>query len=262
MPQNERIGLHGQGIVQAIVLGAWITSFCWLAYGPVDDALLGRFLRSDYWWLVYTAIGIYSAFVVSLAIYPPHQHGRDRFRRSVIQAAILSLPVLYVPLAVTSELSVEAAEKRSLYTARAVVTRPESSEPTRVVQKRKGPDDNPKSDMARVKPSEPTMLDVVSDPDAFEGSDVTVIGMVYRDKKLPSDSFFCYRLLMVCCAADATPIGLIVKWPQTGEMKTGTWVKVTGKVGFTTVEGSSEPAISAVSVEKTSPPKKRFLVSQ
>ena len=80
-----------------------------------DDSLLGRFIRSDYWWLVYTGIGILIALAASLVVRPPRQDGLGNFR-SLLQVGILFLPLFYLPLAVTSELSTVAAEKRSLYT--------------------------------------------------------------------------------------------------------------------------------------------------
>ena len=103
------------------------------------------------------------------------------------------------------------------------------------------------------------MLELLSDPEDFEGSNVTLVGIVHRDKRLPANAFYCYRLVMVCCAADATPAGVIVEWPESNKLKKGTWVTVKGKVTFTKFDGSDYPAISAAKVEKTSPPKIQFL---
>ena len=281
-------------MLHAIVITGWIAFFWWLVRGPGDDALLGRFVRGDYWWLIYIAIGIFVALAVSVAVSPPPWLGSDRFRRSVIQAVILSLPILYLPLGVTSELSIEAAEKRSLYTPRVGAKQSESSKPiagtsnlrqetdkksslhasrvtvkqsdspkqTQVERTAKRPIGNPTGAIPSAKPHEPTLLDLVSDPEAFEGSNATLVGMVYKDKRLPSDSFFCYRLLMICCAADASPVGLIVRWPEASKLNKGDWVKVSGKVGLTTFEGEDYPEISAAAVEKIGPPKNRFILAQ
>jgi uncharacterized repeat protein (TIGR03943 family) len=114
--------------------------------------------------------------------------------------------------------------------------------------------------MTSGKSHKPTLWDLVSNPEAFTGSDTTIIGMVYKGKRLSSDSFYCYRLLMVCCAADASPEGVIVKWPGTAKLKKGAWVKVQGKVGLTIFEGEDYPTILATMVEKTRPPKNKFIV--
>ncbi len=258
---SERKRVLRPGLLQATVVIAWMAAFGWLALGWGDGPLLGRFIRSDYWWLVYTGIGILIALGTSLVVRPPRQTGLGGLR-SLLQIGILLLPLLFLPLAVTSELSTDAAEKRSLYTPRVVATRTESSSPSRHEPNRKPPTQKPQPAATHAKPPEPTMLDLVSNPEDFEGSNVTLLGMVHRDKRLPANSFFCYRLVMVCCAADATPAGVIVEWPQSSKLKKGTWVTVHGKVTMTTFEGGDYPAISAVEVEKTNPPKNQFLIPQ
>ncbi len=250
---------RGTGVIQAAVVIAWIAAFGWLALGSGDNPLLGRFIRSDYWWLVYSGIGILVALAASLVVRPPRWNGLGSLR-SLLQIGILFLPLLFLPLAVTSELSTDAAEKRSLYSPRVAVSRPEPTSPAKLEQKRNSSNEITIPAKNPAKSPEPTMLDLVSDPEEFEGSNVTLVGIVHRDKRLPANSFFCYRLVMVCCAADATPAGVIVEWPESGKLKKGTWVKVNGKVTFTKFDGSDYPAISAVNVEKTSPPKNRFLI--
>lgn len=291
--RNERQSVNWLGLVQAAVLVGWATTLGWLGRGSEDEALLGRFLRADYWWIVYTAIWFFAALLASLAVSQPRQLGLDR-RRSVIHAIILSLPLLYLPLALSSELSIEAAEKRSLYTPcvavkhselpkptavgspvsiqevedgsvynpREIVKTSQPPEPTQTERKLKTARSNSTSAMTGKKAHDPTLLDLVSNPESFEGSNATLVGMVYRDKRLSASSFYCYRLLMVCCAADASPIGVIVKWPETRKLKNGTWVKVQGPVGLTVFEGENYPTISAARVEKTTPPNNRFIVPQ
>jgi uncharacterized repeat protein (TIGR03943 family) len=245
-------------MLQATVIIAWMAAFGWLARGSGDDSLLGRFIRSDYWWLVYTGIGILIALAASLVVRPPRQSGLGSLR-SLLQVGILFLPLFYLPLAVTSELSTVAAEKRSLYTPRVAASRPESPRPAMSDPKPKNQIESAKLPKNPAKSPEPTMLELLSDPEDFEGSNVTLVGIVHRDKRLPANAFYCYRLVMVCCAADATPAGVIVEWPESNKLKKGTWVKVNGKVTFTKFDESDYPAISAVNVEKTSPPKNQFL---
>ena len=52
---------------------------------------------------------------------------------------------------------------------------------------------------------------------------------------------------MVCSEADKSPIGVIVRSPESGKLKKGTWVKVHGKVGFTTFEGEDSQRFSSKS---------------
>ena len=146
--QDERKGFLGPRILQATVVIAWLVAFVWLGRDSGGDPLLGRFIRSNYWWLVYTAIGILIAFGASLTIRPPHHSGSNR-SRCLLQTGILFLPLFYLPLAVTSELSTQAAEKRSLYTPRAAVSRPESPKPAKSPPKRTMPIENTKPTTAK-----------------------------------------------------------------------------------------------------------------
>lgn len=290
--QSEHHGFNWLAWVQAVVLVGWVTALGWLCRGSGDDVLLGRFLRNDYWWIVYTALGAFVALLASSALGRPHQPGTNRWR-SLIQAITLALPLLFLPLAVGSDLGTEAAEKRALFTQRFVVqptppakTRekaPESS-PTRTEKLRpsytahvavngsevpRQPPDRHKSRKfpSRNRPdttSRPhhhaNLWNLISNPEAFEGSDAVITGTVYKGKRLTAHSFFCYRLLMVCCAADASPAGVIVQWAGTPKLKKGAWVKVQGKAGFTKFEGDKWPVIIAKSVEAMHPPRNKFLI--
>ena len=153
-----------------------------------------------------------------------------------------------------------AEKKNSSYTAHVGARRSESPKPTHSQRKSKTPPGNLRTATTSMKSHKPNLWNLISDPEAFEGSNTTVTGTVYKGKRLSANSFFCYRLLMVCCAADASPAGVIVKWPDTPELKKGAWVKVHGRVGFTMFEGEKWPAILATKVESMRPPKNKFLI--
>jgi uncharacterized repeat protein (TIGR03943 family) len=288
--QNKSKGAGLLWWVHAAVLIAWIGALSWLGSGSGDDPLLGRFIRREYWWIVYTATGVFVALLASLALSRTRQVGLKRWR-SLLEAIILSLPLFFLPLAVRSDLSVEAAEKRSLYTpriavkqsgankskaprleqttpptqrgvfetSRAIAKQPDSLGATYPTNRPKTSPDNSEQGKAAGKYHGPTLPDLVSTPEDYEGQEAELIGMVHKDKRLAADSFYCYRLLMVCCAADASPVGVIVKWPESSQLPNGAWVKAYGKVGFTPFKGEDYPTIIATRVEKIAPPKNRFL---
>lgn len=65
-------------------------------------------------------------------------------------------------------------------------------------------------------------------PDAFKGQEAKVTGFVYRDERLTGDLFMVGRFIVSCCVADATPVGLVVRWPQADSLENDAWVEVTG----------------------------------
>ena len=58
------------------------------------------------------------------------------------------------------------------------------------------------------------------------------------------------RLLMVCCAADLVPYGLVCRYDKISELENGTWLTVTGTLAVRDYRGSPEPQID---VEKLEP---------
>jgi hypothetical protein len=106
------------------------------------------------------------------------------------------------------------------------------------------------------KSPEPTLLELLSDPEDFEGSNVTLLGIVHRDKRLPTNAFYCYRLVMICCAADATPAGVIVEWSreqiEERNMGQGEWK------GDPRIRRERLSGYFGSEWEKTSPPKNHF----
>jgi hypothetical protein len=62
------------------------------------------------------------------------------------------------------------------------------------------------------------------------GSTISFDGIVLKAGGLKSDEIVVYRIVIVCCAADGVPLGIVVKMPAAGRaaVRNGDWVKVTG----------------------------------
>lgn len=97
------------------------------------------------------------------------------------------------------------------------------------------------------------------DPAVFNGQEVHVIGFVYRDDRFADDQFMVARFTVSCCVADASPIGLIVRWPETAELPTDQWVDVTGHFEVGTFNGITMPILVADELTPTDPPAQPYL---
>jgi uncharacterized membrane protein YcgQ (UPF0703/DUF1980 family) len=73
---------------------------------------------------------------------------------------------------------------------------------------------------------------------------VTTVGMVAHVPQLPPDQFLLIRFRMTCCAADATPVAVPVRWAGAASLKDRTWVKVSGQ---------TNPTAKAVVADKVEP---------
>ncbi len=98
------------------------------------------------------------------------------------------------------------------------------------------------------------------DPQAFVGQEAHVVGFVYRDERFaPETSFMVTRFAITCCVADATAVGLLVRWPQAGALATDTWVEVRGRFDVGVFQGQSLPVLVAESVVPVEPPAQPYL---
>jgi uncharacterized repeat protein (TIGR03943 family) len=97
------------------------------------------------------------------------------------------------------------------------------------------------------------------DPKAFAGQAVEVVGFVYRDEEMAADQFMVARFLIVCCVADAIPVGLPVHYAEATGLELDTWVRVKGTFATGEVRGERLPVIVADEVTVVSRPVQPYL---
>lgn len=72
------------------------------------------------------------------------------------------------------------------------------------------------------------------DPTLYAGQPVRVSGFVLPQPEAPPQLA---RLQVRCCLADATPIGLAVRWPVSRRPRANQWLAIEGRMGIDTVQG-------------------------
>jgi uncharacterized repeat protein (TIGR03943 family) len=97
------------------------------------------------------------------------------------------------------------------------------------------------------------------DPEAFAGQMVDVVGFVYRDEEMPADQFMVARFLIICCVADAIPVGLPVRYAEAAHLELDTWVRVRGTFVAGEVWGERLPVIAAEEVTVVPQPAQPYL---
>lgn len=121
-----------------------------------------------------------------------------------------------------------------------------------------------KNDKGQIKVETVDLLYAASEPtmrEDFEDKEVEVIGQFLpaHSGNAQNDRFDVVRMFIVCCAADAQPIGIAVKTSHVVSFPDMTWVKVTGKATFPIESGKRIPLVVAESVTKISPPEQTFI---
>ena len=101
----------------------------------------------------------------------------------------------------------------------------------------------------------------------MEGRTAEMIGQFMPAKDDASGRRFqLVRMFMVCCAADARPVAVMVEKPADPQMRAATdklpelgWVRVTGKVEFPLENGRRVAVLQADKAAPTDPPKEAML---
>lgn len=95
----------------------------------------------------------------------------------------------------------------------------------------------------------------------FEGREVELVGqyMPAKDNNPNGNRFKLVRMFMMCCAADAQPLAVLIQPDAMEKFSPMTWVKVTGRSVFPTEGGARIAIVENAHVEQTDPPADLFV---
>lgn len=94
----------------------------------------------------------------------------------------------------------------------------------------------------------------------YEEQSIEIVGFVLKnpDSPLPGDMYYLGRVVMSCCVIDARPYALPVKTGKFEKYPDETWLKVSGKLQSTSMNGSTQLVIEPGSVVKVDNPDKPY----
>lgn len=96
--------------------------------------------------------------------------------------------------------------------------------------------------------------------DTWVGTKIIATGTVWKDEELfKPNEFALARMMMVCCAADLQPIGVLAQWNKIQNLSDGAWVKITGTLTKKPNESDFDPLILVETVENISPPQREYV---
>ncbi len=228
---------HGFRLESAGVLFMWAGLIGWL----IGSGSYESILRPGFWVLMLWALLILGLFSwamlrqVSLSI-----KERQEFS-AYVKLGTLIVPIFFILMAQEQSLGSYAFEKKGGPASLAAV-QPAVKDPTLL------PDDGKAS-----------ILQIIENLDDWKGELITTEGMVYRNEDLPDQHFVLYRFLMVCCAADAVPLGLLVETDNAGAFEQDTWVSVRGLLSIQAMGGVDSPHIKAERISPLDAPPNRYL---
>ena len=100
-------------------------------------------------------------------------------------------------------------------------------------------------------------IDMMDNPDRYEGKTVSYVGQVLHPKQFPQGYFVPGRMAMTCCAEDMAFLGYATKFEGCKNLKERSWVKVTAVIKneyFSDYQGVG-PVLYAKEVVATGEPK-------
>ena len=91
--------------------------------------------------------------------------------------------------------------------------------------------------------------------EAMTGQTIVVTGIVHDEERINGDVFLLYQFVTGAGLGDSYAAGILVLWPEKGNLEEGNWVHVTGRLGEITLDWMPEPVplIIAMDVQNTQP---------
>lgn len=108
-----------------------------------------------------------------------------------------------------------------------------------------------------------TYVEVMSElewfPQDYRGKEITVTGFVFRPPGISGNRFSLVRYVIVCCAADALPYGILCELKDAGGIRQGTWLTLTGTLQMSKHNGQDVPAVIVTSHKVVEQPEKPYV---
>jgi putative membrane protein len=93
----------------------------------------------------------------------------------------------------------------------------------------------------------------------FNGQPVNLVGFVYREPDFDSNEFMVARFTLSCCVADASALGLPVRYEAAASLTEGDWVQITGELRVEPFGEDEMPVIQVASVKQIEQPEHPYL---
>ncbi len=185
---------------------------------------------------------------------------------SVMRAAVLLLPILYLMITPDTMLGKTAFKNRFVGNANLALTRQNqfsSSSRKKIPAFESLPQPNAIDGAKKQSLSECTLLELFLKPKFYQGQRVILTGMIFHDEKLkqyfPGTDTAVYRFLVTCCAADAMPLAIAVDSERIRALANDQWVRVNGTFELRQINGKQVPVVENAVIQQIKAPKSPYL---
>ncbi len=258
------------GVLPLIALTAWAGLMIWFYFDPRINVLTNPFLHR---WVLLA--GIFLALIVIFRFIEISRNGmialncgeecRDSDELTVGKLVVfftLIIPFFLAIIVTPASFSGQFVRNRGVeLIAPAVITKgiPEMTA------------DEVQSVLGEVTVYDTDVIEILmlaDDPaarSALEKKEVSFIAqLVYPEAKAGISEknrniFYAVRLYMLCCAADARPVGILVRTPTSLEGKEMSWLKISGILNYVNTNGRLVPEVTLKTSELIPTPEEQYL---
>jgi uncharacterized repeat protein (TIGR03943 family) len=239
----KRLCLFVVGHVGEMVLAVLLSALVLLLY----TGSYKSFLHPSFWpFLLFGALIIVGGLVI-LATEPRLSDGQMKSVRPSVNGTVVLLPLIFLAAVIDQGMGIHAFSKK--------VTGTEQAALSALLALTTDKANTGKADGLL------TLAEVTSGMQRLEGTRVTTEGLLYKDPTLPEGQAKLFRFQMVCCAADAIPVWILLERADMIEAANDTWLQVSGTLKRASINGNevASIAIETADIKPTPPPSEQYL---
>jgi putative membrane protein len=117
--------------------------------------------------------------------------------------------------------------------------------------------------MENIVVTDQNFIEVVSEiilfPRDYVGKEITMKGFVFKESNYAPEQLAVARYVIVCCAADAAPYGLLCSFADAGAYKEGDWLNIRGEIVMGRFQDRGVPLVRIKAAEQVAQPKNPYV---
>ncbi len=272
-PVNEKIPFSRvlSGVLPLLSLTAWAGLLVWFYFDPAINSLTNPFLHR---WILLA--GIFLVVIVIFRFVEIARFGTAalncgeecRDTPELTGGKVIGFFALIIPVCIAFLVDPTS------FSAQFVRNRGVEMSPPKTVMQQGLPQMTPEEIQSVLQEGSVYETDVVEilmladdtvARDALERKVVSLTAQIVYPENTEGDdqknekSFYAVRLYMLCCAADARPIGILVKSPVPVDAKEMSWGRLTGILNYVNYNGRLVPEITLTDFQKSDAPEEQYL---
>lgn len=244
---------HWEALIRFLLLTGLISLFVWLdmtdQFFYYINPRFSPLVRYAYWLLLPLLVIQFFDMLLPLPTYPHHPH---RHYGKYLPFCLILLLTVLLP---DQMLNASLVTSKGLNGQATVLATAAPSQPR--------PLKEALQQAKTIEVNDTNYTEVMSEindfPQDYLGKQITLTGFVFRSPGLTDRQLSLVRYVMVCCAADALPYGVMCETADAKKYPDGTWLSGTGVIALGRYKEQDTLVIQLTAVEQVAEPAKPYV---